>query len=622
MKRNVYLAQPNHSYGSNCFLPYSAGLLQAYAQKHKDLRETYDFQPIIFRREDISQILARMQDKPPDVLGLSCYIWNFEYNMALARAVKERFPLCLIVAGGPHIPIRSEDFAQPAVDVAVHYEGEKAFSGILLARLADPPGPAAATASRIENLDDLPSPYLSGIFDGLIADNPALEFHATQETHRGCPYQCIFCDWGSAVFTKLRKFEDNRIFLELGWMVEHKIELLYNADANYGIFPRDLGITKVMAGAKREHGYPKKFRAAFAKNSNDKIFEHARILHEAGMNKGVTLSFQSMDEKVLETVKRDNIKITDFKRLMGKYQAAGIATYSEVILGLPGETYDSFAQGLNTLLDCGQHDSLQIYTCEVLPNSEMNAPAYKKEHEIRSVRSPIPMFHGTPAVDPCQEYYDLVVSTKTMPTEHWLHAQMLAWIVQAFHCLGLTQQIAIAMNRLHDLSYRRFYEAILDQVDRADQGSVIATVIQAAARSFEDLLSGKDWGAYNPSFGNVTWPPEEASFLQIVSIRKQFYEELFPIVKRLCPGAADILEDLFLYQAELVATPDGEPRQVRLAHDWPEFFRGGTYKDVPCTLKIEPEGLYQGNLENFAREVIWYGRKGGTFKNKVSYADR
>ena len=67
-----------------------------------------------------------------------------------------------------------------------------------------------------------------------------------------------------------------------------------------------------------------------------------------------------MDEKTLKVVKRQNIKPETFTQLMGMYDEAGIATYTELIMGMPGETYKSSKKGIDTLLD-GQDKSLNAY---------------------------------------------------------------------------------------------------------------------------------------------------------------------------------------------------------------------------------------------------------------------
>ena len=58
MKQLIQLVQVNYCYGENAFLPYSAGMLQAYAQSHEDVREAYEFLPIVFLREPVEQVVV------------------------------------------------------------------------------------------------------------------------------------------------------------------------------------------------------------------------------------------------------------------------------------------------------------------------------------------------------------------------------------------------------------------------------------------------------------------------------------------------------------------------------------------------------------------------------------
>ena len=69
-----------------------------------------------------------------------------------------------------------------------------------------------------------------------------------------------------------------------------------------------------------------------------------------------------------------------FKSLQRKYVEAGIATYTELILPLPGETYESWKQGINQLLDSSQHSGLIVYNVNVMPNAELGDKNYLKKH--------------------------------------------------------------------------------------------------------------------------------------------------------------------------------------------------------------------------------------------------
>ncbi len=211
MKLKVLLAQPNHQYQNSVFLPYSVGLLQAYSQKDECIKSEYEFLTPIFRREKISDVVERVGRV--DVAGFACYIWNSSYCLALAKAIKEANPNCLVVLGGPHVPVRSEWYFRnhSYADLLVHYEGEQTFHEILLRRVADDhhdffsvkglslnmgSGPAAVTGDRerIHDLDEIPSPYLTGVFDELM--KLPYDFHASQEVARGCPFQLSFLRLG------------------------------------------------------------------------------------------------------------------------------------------------------------------------------------------------------------------------------------------------------------------------------------------------------------------------------------------------------------------------------------------------------------------------------------------
>ena len=159
-KRNVYLAQVNHAYGRNVFLPYSVGLLQAYAMSVPEIKQAYLFKDLFFLREDINTVLSRMEN--PDVFGVACYIWNFRYSLALAKAIKTAYPNCLIVLGGPHVPVRARNFFKenPYVDILTHYEGELSFAEVLKMRLSDNP-----------EYDNIPGLTVKGK-DGIATNNP------------------------------------------------------------------------------------------------------------------------------------------------------------------------------------------------------------------------------------------------------------------------------------------------------------------------------------------------------------------------------------------------------------------------------------------------------------------
>ena len=641
-KHSIVMIQVNYQYGSNIFVPYSVGSIQAYAETIPEIKESFQFQRPLFLRKDPVEVVKAMEE--PAVVGFSCYLWNWEYNKEFAKAVRAAFPHCLIVFGGTQVPNASENFfvEHPYIDILVHHEGEFSFAAILLEFLSAQPDYSkisglsirvegnrtlkTAPAVRIKDLSKLPSPYLSGVFDFLL-DNGFL-LNVSQETIRGCPYSCTFCDWGEDTYAKLFKFDKERILGEFEWFGRNKAEYLFSCDSNWGILKeRDLAFTECMIATRAKYGgFPRKFRMCTAKNSNDTIFTIAKILNDVGMSKGATLSFQSMNEKTLNIVKRRNIKPEVFFCLMDRYRANNITTYTELIMGMPGETYESSKKGIDMLFE-GHADSinLNVYVCTMLLNSEMSEPNSVRLNKIKSVRMPILLGHSTPeyGLESIGEYEDVVVETASMSNVDWQRVYLFYWAVQALHCLGLTRYIAILFRKHFEVRYSDFYEKLIEYFGSREEtlaGKEIVFVRNIVAHSVS--VNGGRLDIVLPQFGNIYWPLEEASFLTLVTNKDEFYRELRSFVGYLArslgqPVDEVLLDDVVRYQSAVVKDPYIAESTIELAYDFLEYF--SNFKGEAAPLRIQSKILikakrdFDGDIESFAREVVWYGRKGGSF---------
>ena len=59
-------------------------------------------------------------------------------------------------------------------------------------------------------MNEIPSPFIEGYFDGLVKDNPDERWIGLWETNRGCPFSCTFCDWGVGFKKKVSKHNIKR----------------------------------------------------------------------------------------------------------------------------------------------------------------------------------------------------------------------------------------------------------------------------------------------------------------------------------------------------------------------------------------------------------------------------
>src|SRR6056300_945704 len=179
----ILLVQPNFKIGINdlqgYWLPYSVGCLWSYAKQFDVITNNFEVVDIVFRREKIYNLVSRLQEV--NICFLSCYMWNWEYNKALARSIKKKFPNCKIIMGGPQItdsPDSSFFIRYNYIDSICLNEGEETFVKILKTFLANSPLEQIYQGKRLNNLD-IPSPYITGVFDNIMAKNQNYVFNAT-----------------------------------------------------------------------------------------------------------------------------------------------------------------------------------------------------------------------------------------------------------------------------------------------------------------------------------------------------------------------------------------------------------------------------------------------------------
>merc|ERR1711871_405555 len=97
----------------------------------------------------------------------------------------------------------------------------------------------------------------------------------------------------------------------------NKIEYIFMADANFGIFPdRDMAITDYILDVQERTGFPSTVNANWHKNAKQNVIEIVKKFISNGFNRGMTLSVQSMDEQVLDIIKRKNMDTSHLGKMM------------------------------------------------------------------------------------------------------------------------------------------------------------------------------------------------------------------------------------------------------------------------------------------------------------------
>lgn len=640
-KLQVYFNEYNVLMNNAVYLPLVSGQLQAYSQTFQEINNNYQFMQPIFFRDNVERILSQYNN--PAVVAFSTSMWNFNLSLEVAKKIKEKFPKCLIIFGGPHVPFQTQKFFKeyPFIDVTIRGEGEKTFAEILLRNLQsrdfggikgisykDSPGNVRIMPEReLEpNLDIYPSPYLTGIFDNLMGSSK-INFQAIIETNRGCPFLCSYCFWGQGGLSKkFRFFSLDRIKKVADWAGRNKIKYVFCADSNFGMFERDLEIAQYFVDAKKKYNFPEKFRVCYGKNAEENIFKTGKLLASQGMEKGMTLSKQTDNTQALTNIRRINISNEVFNSLQRRYNKQNIPVYTELILGLPGETYQSFKDGVETVLQSGIKNQLFVYRCQVYPNTELASEVYQKKFNIEVTKVPLTEVHGAVrSSDLVTEYEDIVTATGSMPRQDWKKSIIFGLVMQLFHGLKVGFHITNYLVDKYNIKHTDFFEYIAQQ-----KNGILGQEINSFNQAIDFVLKGKPFCVYLPDFGNVYWDQEEASFLNISNNREQFYKELFEITKEFLKlnnkqFGEEELREVIRYQE--IRIPDYKPlseKEFHFKYNIPEYFatfhtnKVGLLKK-PQLMTLEDTRDYNNDKETFAKERILWGRKSDRILRNVKW---
>jgi tRNA A37 methylthiotransferase MiaB len=383
--------------------PLASGLLTSFAKDTNGgtLARDYRFAPG-FHSNASALVRDLAGSGGSGVLLVSQYMWNTRELLALNKRVKEAAPGCVTIHGGPSIPKHEracEEFMaeHPHIDVAVRGEGEATVAEVLerirevrsdddwdealtpvrgITFRSGRRGPFVRTPERprLRDLSVVPSPFLDGTFDG----EPWIS--AVIETNRGCPYGCTFCDWGSATLQKIHVFSLDRVKEEIEWAGRRRLPGIYIADANFGIFERDVEIAEHVIRTKEKYGYPRELICLFAKSSTERVTEIARQLIRSRLLDAGRISIQSTDHDTLHAIRRSNIKTSRYIDLRRVYASERLPIATELIMALPQQTFESFKNDLQFCFD--QRTYVSLIRCIVLPNSPMAEPEYMQKYQL------------------------------------------------------------------------------------------------------------------------------------------------------------------------------------------------------------------------------------------------
>lgn len=432
--KNIVIFSPNPD---AYWLPALWMQAKTYYHKHGQKISDWNWYPCYadLWQNDLDRAKEIINAAQPDLLCISLYVWNAQECHDIAQWVRQQFPNCLIISGGPHQYFKYDKNwfkNHPWLDASLPGDsyGEITIKEILdnhedldwnkITGVVYPRGKNKQIYQSKTLLDrssfDFTWTQYSERKDDLLQlinykqhHKPRIPSCVILETTRGCPYTCTFCDWGGGIGTKLINRPLDKVREDIKILADLNIGTVYISDANLGILgDRDVEVVNMLAQARASF---KVLYGGMAKTQHHvpyikKIIDLTKR-YNLDHRSAFKLSMQSLDDTVLSNINRKNIPLDMLIKLNSTTNAQG---YVEFILALPGATYDMMLNEIDVML---ANDLFgEWYEWILLPEAPAYDPAYRSKFGIKTV-------HKTAWIGQQREQ-EVVVATDTCSTDDYL----------------------------------------------------------------------------------------------------------------------------------------------------------------------------------------------------------
>lgn len=384
-------------------------------------------------------------DNSPNIVCFSNYMWNSNLQLAYAKAIKDKNPNTITIFGGPNYSTDYEgqlDFLKKNTEIDFYLDGEAELAFVDFVEILEKykfdinhikndqikisnvqyvsnneliSGDLMPRISDVE--ETIPSPYLNGMMDSFFDET----LMPLVQTSRGCPYSCTYCHDGIKYMNKTKRFSQERINAELSYISERvKVPSLFLADLNWGMFPDDIKTAEHIAELRKKTNWPQDVVTATAKMQKKNIIRITEILGDSFQ---VGASVQSTDELVLKNIKRPNPSNETIAKLAKDGVSKGSTTFTEIILGLPGDTIQAHFQSIKDMMDTGIQD-IMTYQFILLPGTEAATNETRSLHGIEPNIRVMPMSFGRYSIYDKKvdivEYNEVVTASNTLSSDDYV----------------------------------------------------------------------------------------------------------------------------------------------------------------------------------------------------------
>jgi len=306
-----------------------------------------------------------------------------------------------------------------------------------------------------------------------------------------------------------------------------------------------------------------------------------------------------------------------------------VETYSDMILALPGETYNSFMDGMNQIISNGQHNRIQFNNLSILPNAEMGNPKYQRKFGLVDVKSKIINMHGSmdeTEDESIQELQQVVIATDSMPKEDWVKVRSICWMTAFLHFDKILQIPIILLHGQTGISYSDIFSAFMDET-HTKKYPIINEIREIFVNRAVEMQNGGPEFHHSKGWLNIWWPDDEYVFIKLAKEKKiaNFYIQSLALLSDIVliyKKSIDIesLREATLLNHALLKMPfHPTDISITLHYDILKFYKDylinnqDPLKQVVVKHNIERSKEVYNTWEEWMKNVVWYGNKKGAY---------
>ena len=323
----------------------------------------------------IQSIAEKILEEKPSIVGLGIYIWNATESAQLIQIIKKVSPQTKIVLGGPEVTYLPFRVNFDNADFIIQGEGDLAFYELCKSIIDKTPPKDKIIKMSAPALKEISTPYK------YYTDEDIKNRYIYVEVSRGCPFECEFCL--SSMDEKVRAFELDDILNEF--------EILWQRGVrNFKFIDRTFNLNMKTANnildffLEKEPPYFAHFEVIpdhFPASIREKIkqFPHGALQLEIGI--------QTLNLDIANNISRQ-LKLDKIRENIAFLENETHAhMHLDLIVGLPGETLDSFGKNLDELVSLASCE-IQIGILKKLSGTYIER--HDKEHGM--VYSDVPPY--------------------------------------------------------------------------------------------------------------------------------------------------------------------------------------------------------------------------------------